>query len=62
MEAQELGATDEELTARMFVKLASAASQKSLRRARVDERGEFIEYHKIRNRQKTAGGGRDGGH
>jgi hypothetical protein len=61
MEAQERGSVDEELTARMFFKLASAASQKSLRRARVDERGDFIDYHKLHNRQKTAGGERDSG-
>jgi hypothetical protein len=61
METQEHSSVDEELTARMFFKLASAAPQKSLRRARVDERDDFIKYHKIHNRQKIAGGGRDSG-
>jgi hypothetical protein len=61
MEAQEDGAVDEELTARMFSKLAAGAAQKSVRRVRVDERGDFIDYQKIHNRQKTAGGGRDSG-
>jgi hypothetical protein len=62
MQAQELGAVDEELTARMSVKLAGAVSQKFDRRVRVDERGDFKEYEKLHNRQKSAGGGRDSGH
>jgi hypothetical protein len=61
MEAQYLGTIDEELTARMSFKLAAAASQKPVRRARLDERRDFIEFQKLHDRQETAGGERNSG-
>jgi hypothetical protein len=61
MKAQQHGSDDEELTARMFFKLASAAAQKSERRVRPDGRDDFNEFHTFHNRQKDAGGGRDSG-
>jgi hypothetical protein len=62
MEAQEQGAVDEELTARMFSKLTYTASRRLIRRVRPDERDDFIEFQKIHRRQNNAGGGRDSGH
>jgi hypothetical protein len=61
MDAHEHGPDEEELTARMFVKLARAEPQKSDRRARIDGRNDFIELEELHNRRKNAGGGRDGG-
>jgi hypothetical protein len=61
MKTQEHGSDDEELTARMFFKLASAASQKTDRRVRPHERDGFNEFHTFHNRQKDTGGGRDSG-
>jgi hypothetical protein len=61
MDAQERGTVDEALTAKMFFKLEGMANQKSVRRVRSDERDDFIEFQKLHNRQKNAGGGRDSG-
>ena len=61
MAAQEYGANDEELTARMVSKLASAESKRPAQRARSEERVDVDKFQKLHNRQKNAGGGRDSG-
>lgn len=59
MAAQEYGADDEELTAGMGSKLASAESQRPASRSA--ERGGIDKFQKLHNRQKNEGGGRVSG-
>jgi hypothetical protein len=59
MKAEKLIAFDEKLTAKMFVRLASMASPKVLRRERSDDHQRHFESRKIHTRQQTAGGGGD---